>query len=151
MHHVDRKAVEAVCKQELFKVQREHTLDLDASDGDRACLLQSHAEQRATCDVGELVILLQEFEQSQQVRIGLDLVEEDQRVFLLAHFLAGDCADLKIEIPDRADLLEQLGTILILCKVQLDIVLEELLTDVADDKGLSNLTRPVDDQHFVGV
>ena len=150
-HRVDRKAVEAVCQKELFEVQREHALDLDAADGDRARLFQRHAEQRTTGNVGELVVLLEEFEHGQQVGVGLDLVEEDQCVFLLAHFLAGDGADLEIKVLDRADGLEHTGAVLILRKVQLNIVFKKLLPDVADDKGLADLPRAVDNQHFVGV
>ena len=85
------------------------------------------------------------------MRIRLDLIKENQRVFLLSHSLAGDGADLEIEVLDGADLFKQPGTVVILRKVQLDIVLKELLPDVADDKGLSDLPRPVDNQHFVGV
>ena len=151
VHHVDRKAVEPVCEKELFKVQREHALDLDAADGDRARLLQRHAGQRAACDVGELVVLLQELKHGQQVGIGLDLVEEDQRVFLLAHLFTGDGADLEIKVPDGAHLLKEFWAVLILSKVQLDIVFKKLLPDVADDIGFADLPRAVDNQHFVGV
>ena len=150
-HRVDRKTVEAVRKKKLFEVQREHALDLNAADRDRARLLQGHAEQRTAGDVGELVVLLQEFEHGQQMGIGLNLVEEDQRVFLLAHFLAGDGADLEIKVLDRADRLKHTGAVLILREVQLDIVFKKLLPDVADDKGLTDLPRTVDNQHFVGV
>ena len=150
-HHVDGKAVEVVGEKELFKVQREHALDLDAADGDRARLLQRHAEQRTAGNVGELVVLLQEFEHGQQVGVGLDLIEEDQRVFLLAHFFTGDGADLEIKVLDRADGLKHTGTVLILREVQLNVVLKKLLPDVADDKGLADLPRAVDNQNFVGV
>ena len=85
------------------------------------------------------------------MRICLDLIKENQRVFLLSHSLAGDGTDLEIEVLGGADLLKQPWTVIILRKVQLDIVLKELLPDVADDKGLSDLPRPVDNQHFVGV
>ena len=85
------------------------------------------------------------------MRICLDLIKENQRVFLLSHSLAGDGTDLEIEVLDGVDLLKQPWTVIILRKVQLDIVLKELLPDVADDKGLSDLPRPVDNQHFVGV
>ena len=85
------------------------------------------------------------------MRIRLDLIKENQRVFLLSHFLAGDGADLEIEVLDRADLLKQPGAVIILRKVQLDIVLKELLSDVTDNKRLSDLPRPVDNQHLVGI
>ena len=85
------------------------------------------------------------------MRICLDLIKENQRVFLLSHSLAGDGTDLEKEVLGGADLLKQPWTVIILRKVQLDIVLKELLPDVADDKGLSDLPRPVDNQHFVGV
>ena len=85
------------------------------------------------------------------MRIRLDLIQENQRVFLLSHFLAGDGADLEIEVLDGADLFKQPGTVVILRKVQLDIVLKELLPNVAYNKRLSDLPRAVDDQHFVGV
>ena len=83
--------------------------------------------------------------------VGLDLIEEDQRVFLLAHLLAGDRADLEIKVLDRADGLKHAGAVLILRKVQLDVVFKKLLPDVADDKGLADLPCPVDDQNFVGA
>ena len=83
--------------------------------------------------------------------VGLDLVEKDQRIFLLAHFFAGDGTDLEIKVLDRADRLEHAGAVLILREVQLDIVFKKLLPDVADDKGLADLPRAVDNQHFVGV
>ena len=150
-HRVDGKAVEAVCQQELFKVQREHALDLDAADGDRAGLLQRHAQQGAAGNVGEPVVLLQKFQHGQQVGVGLDLVEENQRVLLLAHFFPGNGADLEIKVPDRADGFEHPGAVQILREVQLDIVFKKPLPDVADDIGLADLPRAVNDQHFVGV
>ena len=83
--------------------------------------------------------------------IGLDLIEEDQRVFLLAHFFTGDRTDLEIKILDRANLLKHPGTVLILREVQLDIVFKKLLPNVTDDKALSDLPCAVDNQYFVGV
>ena len=151
MHHIDGEPIKSVCQQELLKIQREHALDLDTPDGDRGGLLQGHAEQRPAGNIGVPIVLLQKLEHGQQVRIRLDLIKENQRVFLLSHFLAGDGADLEIEVLDRADLLKQPGAVIILRKVQLDIVLKELLSDVTDNKGLSDLPRPVDNQHFVGV
>ena len=74
------------------------------------------------------------------MRICLDLIKENQRVFLLSHSLAGDGTDLEIEVLDGADLLKQPWTVIILRKVQLDIVLKELLPDVADDKLCWSLT-----------
>ena len=65
------------------------------------------------------------------MRICLDLIKENQRVFLLSHSLAGDGTDLEIEVLGGADLLKQPWTVIILRKVQLDIVLKELLPDVA--------------------
>ena len=83
--------------------------------------------------------------------VGLDLVKEDQRVFLLTHLLAGDRADLEIKVLDRADRLKHTGAVLILREVQLDIVFKKLLPDMTDDKGLADLPCAVDNQHFVGV
>ena len=151
VHRVDCEAVEPVCQKELFKVQREHALDFDTADGDGACLLQRHPEQRSAGDVGELVILLQELEHGEQMRIGLNLVEKDQRVFLLAHSFAGNRTDLEIKVLDRTDGLEHPGAVLILREVQLDIVFKKLLSDVTDDKGLADLPRAVDNQDFVAV
>ena len=85
------------------------------------------------------------------MRIRLDLIKENQRVFLLSHSLAGDRADLKIKVLDGADLLKQPGAVVILRKVQLDIVLKELLPNVAYNKRLSDLPRPVDNQHPIGI
>ena len=151
MHHIDGEPIKPVCQQKLLKIQREHALDLNTPDGDRGGLLQGHAQQRPAGNIGVPIVLLQKLEHGQQVRIRLDLIKENQRVFLLSHFLAGDGADLEIEVLDRADLLKQPGAVIILRKVQLDIVLKELLSDVTDNKGLSDLPRPVDNQHFVGV
>jgi len=84
---------------------------------------------------------------------------------------------LEIEVLDGADLLKQPWTVIILRKVQLDIVLKELLPDVPDlpagevlslrssvpssfdlasssvpvADGSSRLISSVDNQHFVGV
>ena len=141
MHHIDGKPIKPVCQQKLLKIQREHALDLNTPDGDRGGLLQGHAQQRPAGNIGVPVVLLQKLEHGQQVRIRLDLIKENQRVFLLSHSLAGD----------RADLLKQPGAVVILRKVQLDIVLKELLPNVAYNKRLSDLPRPVDNQHLIGI
>ena len=151
MHHIDGKPIKPVCQQKLLKIQREHALDLNTPDGDRGGLLQGHAQQRPAGNIGVPVVLLQKLEHGQQVRIRLDLIKENQRVFLLSHSLAGDRADLKIKVLDGADLLKQPGAVVILRKVQLDIVLKELLPNVAYNKRLSDLPRPVDNQHLIGI
>ena len=150
-HHVDGEAIKSVRQQEFLKIQREHALDLDAPDGDRARLFQRDAEQGPAGDIGVSIVLFQKFQHGQQMGIGLDLIEEDQRVLLPAHFFAGNGADLKIEILHRADLLKQPGTVLILHTIQLYIVFKELLPDVANNKRLSDLPGSVDDEHLIGV
>ena len=56
--------------------------------------------------------------------INLYLVKKDQSIMLIPHFLAGDHTDLKIEILNGSELLEQPLPDSVLGKVQLDIVLK---------------------------
>ena len=148
---VDRVLIESVSIQEFFKIQREHPLDLDAPDGNRTRLLERHAKQRSAGDIGVSVVLFQELEHRQQMRIRLDLVKEDQRVLFLSHFFAGERADLKVKVLHRTNLLKQFRSVLILGEIEFNIVLKELLPDVANDKRLSDLPRSVDDQYLIGV
>ena len=58
MHHIDGELIKPVCQQKLLKIQREHALYFNASDGDRGGLLQGHTEQRPAGDIGKPVVLL---------------------------------------------------------------------------------------------
>ena len=108
-------------------------------------------KHRIRFDKGEPVVLSQKFQQRQQVRVCLDLVNEDQGVFLLLHLAAFQHADLQVEILHGLGFGKEAGTEGVLHPVDLDVVFEELLAHMADDIGFAYLTGSVDEQNLFGI
>ena len=150
-HSGDGKFIQPIRIQELLKIQGEH-LDLsDAAHGNGGGLRQRDAQQRAACDIGEPAVLSQKLEHGEQVRIGLDLIQENQRIFLFLHPVAGEHTHLKVEVLHRPDVGKQPGAQRVLHQVDLDVVLKQLLSHIADNVGLAHLTGAVNEQDLVRV
>ena len=83
--------------------------------------------------------------------IGLDLIQENQRIFLFLHPVAGEHTHLKVEVLHRPDVGKQPGAQRVLHQVDLDVVLKQLLSHIADNVGLAHLTGAVNEQDLVRV
>ena len=64
----------------------------DTSHWDGKCLEQCDAQLGATGDISEAVVLIEKFEQSQQMWISLNLIEKNQSVFLAAQLFSRQSA-----------------------------------------------------------
>ena len=79
--------------------------------------------------------------------VGLDLVDEDQRILCLTHQLALDRADAKVEIIYRLRIFKQPLADGVLQHVDLNEIGKQLFPDVANDISLSDLACAVDQQN----
>ena len=141
------KLVHAVGVEKFLEVQREHAHLANAADGDGGRLRQRYPQQGAAGNIGKAVVIPEEFQHRQQMGVGLDLVDEDQRILCLAHQLALDRADAKVEIIYRLRVFKQPLADGVLQHVDLNEIGKQLFSDVADDICLSDLTRAVDQQN----
>ena len=86
----NRKLVHTVGVKKFLEVQGEHSHLANTADGDGGGLRQRHPQQRAAGDIRKAVVIPEELQHGQQMRVGLDLVDEDKGVLCLAHQLAFD-------------------------------------------------------------
>ena len=149
--HIDRKFIHAVGIEELFKVQREHTDLANASHRDRSGLRERYTKKRAAGDVSKAVIVPKEFQHGKKVRIGLDLVNEDQRVLFLLHFISGDHTDPEIKIIHGGGVGKELVANGVLQHVDFNKIGEQLLPYIPDNVGFSDLTSAVNEQNTFRV
>ena len=150
-HGRDGKFVQPVGVEELLEIQWEHTHLTDATHWYRRGLGQRNAKQRAAGDEREFVILGQELQKRQQMRIRLDFVNENQGILFLLHFTALEHADLKVEILYRLCFCKQPSADRVFDHVEFNEILKKLLTDMTDDVCLSNLSSAVNQQDFLRV
>ena len=98
-------------------------LDEDITCRDRWCIGKCDSQQGATSNKGISGIVPEEPKKSQKVRIGLNLIEEDNRVILASsHFISGDCAEPEIELIRCCRRLKYSRAGLVLDKVYLNVV-----------------------------
>ena len=79
----------------------------------------------------------------------LNLVEEDERIGFIAHFIAGEFAKPEIEILDGPDRGETAVLLIILDHIDLDEIGEQLLPHVTDNIGFPDLMGPIDQQYLL--
>ena len=140
---VNRKRIHAVGIKEFFKVQREHADLANTPNGNGSGLRKCYAKQRAAGDIGKPIVIPQEFQHRQQMRISLNLINENQGIFCFAHQFAFDRADTKVEIINRFCVLKQPVTDGIFQHVDLNEIGKQLLSNMADNICFSDLTRTV--------
>ena len=85
------------------------------------------------------------------MRIGLNLIQKDQGVGLLVHLVACDSAQLEIEFLNGIGIHENFCAVLVVGEIHLDVVGKQALPNFANDEGLANLSRTIDDKQFVGI
>ena len=133
---------------EIFlKIQRIEGDGLHLTHGEGVFLAVDGHAQQAACggDVKFWRLLAEVFQCRQGPLAGLDLVEDDQR-FTGDNTLAGGC----LQIPQKAlrldILIEVGGHRQIGLQIDVDDIFELLLSEPAEDVGLSHLSGAVDDQ-----
>ena len=141
---------DARCPKELFEIERVHLLHLDAADRHRRRLRQCHTQLRAAGDEAVFTLLVKELEHGQQVRVALYLVEEHQRVALVAQGLAVVVAQTHVEVARGLHGGEHLVAFFVLLEVDFNEMLEEAFADIAHQIGLANLPGTVDQENLVG-
>ena len=78
-------------------------------------------------------------------------LQKDQSGGLLVHLVACDGTQLKIEFLNGIGIHENLCAVLVVGKVHFDIVREQALPHFANNERLANLSRAINDEHFVGI
>ena len=146
---VDYILTQTVGNKKLLEIKRIHVPHLNASYRDGNRLGQRHAEQWAACDVGETVIGFQELQHREKMRIGLNLIEKDQCVFLVAQPAFGDRTQTKIEVLRSFGRLKETRSISILQQIDFDVVVKHLPPNMAYDKWLPDLTGTINNQNLV--
>ena len=85
---VDKCRGHSVGPKKLLEVERIHVLAHNAAYGYRLRLLECNAQERAAGDIGEPPVLHEKLGQSEQVVVGLDLVDKHEGVFSLLQAVA---------------------------------------------------------------
>ena len=148
---IDRKFIHAVGIEELFKVQREHADFANAAHGDRSRLRERYTKKRAAGDVSKAVIVPKEFQHGQKVRIGLNLVKEDQCILFLLHFISGDHTDPEIKIIHGGGVGKELVADGVFQHIDFNKIGKQLLPYITNNVGLSDLTSAVNEQNTLRV
>ena len=78
---------------------RIHVLYIQTSDRNRLRIFQSHSKQRATGNIGKLLLFHQELHKSKKVVVCLNLINEHKGVILLHHQSTAFYQNLKRDIP----------------------------------------------------
>ena len=77
------------------------------------------------------------------MRIRLDLINEDQSVFLLLHFIAVEHADLQIEILYRFGFCKQSCAKRVLYHIDFDKIRKQFISNMPDNICFADLSRSV--------
>lgn len=146
----DELFAHTICPKKFLKIKRIKMTHLDTAHRNGKRLEQCDTQLRTTGDISEAIILIEKLEQSHQMRISLNLVEEDYRVLLAAQFAASQSAQLKIKSRNR----HRIGKIpfvqAVVQQVDFDIVLEQFFADLTDNERLSRLSGTVQMRIFCG-
>ena len=147
--HVNSLRAEAVGNQELLEIELEHILDGDAAHRNRGGVLQGDTQQTATGDIAVAVILTQELQHGEVLRIVLNLVEKHQCIFAVVELVACHHAKGQIKVFLLMDVLEELLTLVILHEVDLHEVRVETCTHLTNTERLTYLAGSLQYQNLV--
>lgn len=85
------------------------------------------------------------------MRIRLNFINKNQRIFFLFHLITRKHTDLKIKIVNSLYLVEKAFTQRILHHIQLNKVFKQLLPHITDDVCFADLTSSVNQQNLLGI
>ena len=112
-------------------------------------VFQGDTQQTATGDIAVAVILTQELQHGEVLRIVLDLVEEYQRIIATVELVACHHAKGQVEIFLRVDVLEELFTLVILHEVDFHVVRIQARTYLTNTERFAYLSGALQYQNLV--